>query len=152
MKLFYYCYGRAHSSVIAGWIHLNRLPSDRIPSIKEILAIPEFDWSNSEDFGEPYFLGKDKNDNEVFIIGFGGEPALGLQTIFFLLERFGDPNEWKFYNSLSSIGWLTKIGGFISKKLKITPVGKYLAALGIQKSYFNLVKLVGTAKEIEKGD
>lgn len=150
MKFFYYCYGRAHSSVIAGWIHLNRLPSHRIPSIKEILAIPEFDRSNSEDLGEPYFLGRDENDNEVFIIGFGGESALGLQTIYFLLEGFDDPSEWKFYNSLGSIGWLTKIGGFISKKLKIAPVGKYLAALGIQRSYFNLVKLVRTAKESGK--
>ena len=150
MKFFYYCYGGAHSSVIAGWIHLNRLPSGQIPSVKEILAIPEFDRSDSGDFGRPCFLGKDEYDNEVFIIGLGGGPGLGLQTIYFVLERFGDPSEWKFYNSLDSIGWLTKIGGFISKKLKITPLGKYLAALGIQKSYFNLVNLVRTAKEIEK--
>lgn len=150
MKLFYYCYGRAHSSVIAGWIHLNRLPRDRIPSVKEILAISEFDRSDSGDFGEPYFLGRDEFGNEVFIIGFGGEAALGLQTIGFLLERLGDPLEWKFYNSLGSIGWLAKMGGFISKKLKLTSVGRYLAALGIQKSYYNLVELVSTVKEKEK--
>ncbi len=150
MKLFYYCYGRAHSSVIAGSIHLNRLPNDRIPSVKEIIAIPEFDRSDSEDFGEPYFLGKDDQGNEVFIIGFGGEAGLGLQTIYFLLERFADPAEWKFYNSLSSIGLTAKMGGFISKKLKLVPLGKYLAALGIQKSYLNLVKLVSAVKEKEK--
>lgn len=147
MKLFYYCYGRAHSSVIAGSIHLNRLASDQIPSVKEILAVPEFDKSDGSDFGIPYFLGKDECDNEVFIIGFGGGVALGLQTIYFLLERLGDPTEWKFFNSLSAIGWLTKVGGFISKKLKWSRLGRYLAALGIQKSYPNLVKLVRTAKE-----
>ena len=147
MKLFYYCYGRAHSSVIAGWLHLNRLPTDRIPSVKEILAIPEFDRSESKDFGEPYFLGKDEYGNEVFIIGFGGEAGLGLQTVYFLLERWGDPAEWKFYNSLSSIGWLAKTGGVISKKLKLACVGRYLAALGIQRSYFNLVELVNKVKE-----
>lgn len=147
MKLFYYCYGRAHSSVIAGCIHLNRLPDHRVPDIKEIFAIPEFDQSDSSNFGEPYFLGKDQCDNEVFIIGFGGKAALGLQTIRFLLEEACDPNEWKFYNSLGSIGWLAKCGGFISKRLKLVRVGRYLAALGIQKSYRTLVKLVKTVKE-----
>lgn len=148
MKLFYYCYGRAHSSVIAGWLHLNRLPTDRIPSVEEILAIPEFDRSESKDFGEPYFLGEDEHGNEVFIIGFGSEAGLSLQTVYFLLERLGgDPAEWKFYNSLGSIGWLAKTGGFISKKLKLTCVGRYLAALGIQRSYFKLVALVNEVKE-----
>ncbi|MGE5605916.1 MAG: DUF3189 family protein, partial [Bacteroidota bacterium] len=101
-------------------------------------------------FGEPYFLGEDEHGNEVFIIGFGGKAELGLQAVCFLLERLGDPAEWKFYNSLSSIGWLAKAGGFISKKLKLTCIGRYLAALGIQKSYFNLVELVNTAKEKSK--
>jgi hypothetical protein len=149
MKLFYYCYGRAHSSVIAGSIHLNKLPADRIPSVKEILAIPEFDRNDSGNFGEPYFLGQDERGNDVFIIGFGGEASLALQTICFLLERLEDPAEWKFYNSLNSIGWLAKMGGFISKRLKLVTVGRYLAALGIQKSYFNLVELVKMVKEKE---
>lgn len=150
MKLFYYCYGRAHSSVIAGYIHLNRLPRERIPSVKEIIAVPEFDQSDSSDFGIPYYLGKDECDNEVFIIGFGGEAPLGLQTIYFLLEQLGDPLEWKFYNSLNAIGWLTKIGGFISKQLKWSRLGRYLAALGIQKSYLRLVELVKKVKENKK--
>lgn len=147
MKLFYYCYGRAHSSVVAGLIHLNKLPKDRVPDIKEIVSAPGFDQSDKSDFGIPYFLGKDECNNEVYIIGFGGAPNLGLQTICYLLERMGNPLEWKFYNSLASIGWLTKIGGFLSKKLKLSRIGKYLAALGIQKTYSNLVELVQTAKE-----
>jgi hypothetical protein len=62
----------------------------------------------------------------------------------------GNPLEWKFYNSLTSIGWLTRTGGFISKKLKVSIIGKYLAALGIQNSYSSLVKLVNTVKENEQ--
>lgn len=146
MKLFYYCYGRAHSSVITGWIHLNRLPKDQTPTVKEIISTPGFDKSDDRDFGAPYFLGKDEFGNEVFIIGFGGEPGLGLQTICFLNDRLGNPMEWKFYNSLAAVGWLTKIGGFISKKLKWPYLGRYLAALGIQKSYSKLAELVKSVK------
>lgn len=147
MKLFYFCYGRAHSSVIAGNIHLQRLPADRIPTIKEIIAVPEFDKSNYRDFGIPYFLGKDQNGHEVYIIGFGKNHLLALQTINFLLNQISNPLEWRFYNALDQIGLLTKIGGFISRNLKIVTIGRYLAALGIQKSYFQLVKLVESTKE-----
>ncbi|NLW46948.1 MAG: DUF3189 family protein [Firmicutes bacterium] len=150
MRLFYYCYGRAHSSVVAGLIHLNRLPRDRVPNVNEIISAPGFDQSNQPDIGIPYFLGKDRHNNEVFIIGFGSAPDLGLQTIYYLLAQMGNPLEWKFYNSLASIGWLTKIGGFISKKLKVSSIGKYLAALGIQNSYSSLVELVKNVEENEQ--
>lgn len=150
MKLFYYCYGRSHSSVIAGSIHLKRLPDNRIPGIREILAVPEFDRGDSSDFGVPFYLGNDEAGNEVYIIGFGRETFLGLQTIYHFLRGNADPTEWKFFNSLAAVGWLTKIGGFISKKLKLPLVGKYLAAVGIRRSYRNLVELVKKAKETER--
>lgn len=146
MKLFYYCYGRAHSSVITGWIHLNHLPMDRVPTVNEIISMPGFDQSDADDFGTPCFLGKDEFDNEVFIIGFGGESGLGLQTIYFINNWLGNPIEWKFINALATVGWLTKIGGFISKKLNWPHLGKYLAALGIQRSYSNLAQLVKSVK------
>jgi hypothetical protein len=150
VKLFYFCYGRAHSSVIAGYIHLQKLPGDRIPSIKEIIAVPEFDKANPGDFGIPYFLGKDDLGREVYVIGFGKNHLLALQTIHYILINQGnDPSDWHFLNALNKIGILTKIGGFLSRNLKIVTIGRYLAALGIQKSYFQLIKLVELAKEIK---
>lgn len=150
MKLFYFCYGRSHSSVIAGYIHLQRLPRDRIPSIKEIIAVPEFDKANPGDFGVPYLLGKDNLGREVYIMGFGKNYLLALQTIHYILVNQGiDPSDWLFFNALDQIGTLTKIGGFLSRNLRIITIGRYLAALGIQRSYFQLVKLVESAKEIE---
>ncbi|MGB3963216.1 MAG: DUF3189 family protein, partial [Tepidanaerobacteraceae bacterium] len=35
MKIFYCCYGSAHSSVVAASIHLGLLPSDRVPTSRE---------------------------------------------------------------------------------------------------------------------
>ena len=148
MKLFYFCYGRSHSSVIAGYIHLQKLPLDRIPSIQEILAIPEFDQANPRDFGVSYFLGRDTGDNEVYIIGFGKDHQFALQTIhYILIDRGYNPLDWHFFNALDQIGTLTRIGGYLSRRLKLITLGRHLAALGIQKSYSQLVKLVESVKE-----
>ncbi len=148
MKIFYFCYGRAHSSVIAGHIHLQTLPNNRIPTIKEILAIPEFDKSDYHDFGIPYFLGKDSHDNEIFIIGFANNDSLCLQTISFIIKQRSNPNNWRFYNALEQVNWLTKFGGFFTQRLKLVTLGRYLVALGIRKSYWRLVKMVKSIKEI----
>jgi stage V sporulation protein AE len=137
--------------VIAACIHLQRLPEDRIPSIKEILAIPEFDQADPRDFGVPYFIGEDFRNNQVYIIGFGKNYQLALQTIHYILADQGcDPLDWHFFNALNQIGTLTKIGGFLSRNLKIIFIGRHLAALGIQKSYLKLVKLVQSIKEQDK--
>lgn len=147
MKLFYYCFARAHSSVIAGYIHLGKLPQDRIPAIKEIMAIPEFDKTDSSVKGIPYLLGKDHQNHEIYLIGFGKDDLIGIQTIHHFLQQNANPAEWRFFNALSQIGYLTKLGGFLSRNLKITLIGRFLAAWGIQRSYFRLVQLVKTSKE-----
>ena len=40
VKIIYSCYGGAHSSIIASAIHMGYLPTDRIPSVEEILSTP----------------------------------------------------------------------------------------------------------------
>jgi hypothetical protein len=115
--------------------------------VKEILMIPEFDQGNPRDFGVPYFLGNDLLGNQIYIIGFGGAQKLALQTIYNILQQQGiDQLNWLFFNALEQINLLTRIGGFISRNLRIK-FGKYLAALGIQKSYPQLLELVKSAKE-----
>lgn len=149
MKCFYYCYGRSHSSVVAAYIHLHKLPEDRIPSIEEILSIPEFDQGNPRDFGVPYFIGTDNSGNEIYIIGFGSNAGLALQTIYNIQSQQGLKTlDWHFFNALERIDILTKIGGFLSRNLKIKS-GKYLAALGIRKSYHHLLELVKSARTCE---
>jgi hypothetical protein len=133
--------------VIAGYIHVNKLPLNRVPMFHEILKIAEFDNSHGRDYGIPYFLGKDDCQNEIYILGFGKERALGLQTIFHLLLEDPPSTEWKFLNALDQINWLTRIGGFLSQQLKLVYIGKNLAARGIQMTYFKIVKLVTAEKE-----
>lgn len=114
--------------------------------IREILDLPEFDNNRGRDFGIPCFLGKDSRQNDIYALGLWKDRALGLQTIIHLLAEGSYQTEWKFLNALDHINWLTRLGGFLSQRLKLKFIGKNLAARGIQMSYFQLVKLVTKEK------
>jgi hypothetical protein len=148
MKIVYYCFGRAHSSVIAGNLHLGRLPMDRLASMDEIMNTPEFDQADREDRGIPFWLGKDSAGNDVYILGLANQRQLGLQAIFYILHNRVDLREWKFINTLQTINWTTRIGGFTSRTLKMVFPGRWIVTKGIQSSYWRLVKLVRGVKEL----
>ena len=56
MKVIYHCYGRAHSSVIAAYLHLGKLPMQGPVTKEQIMAVPEFDLAEAADWGATLFL------------------------------------------------------------------------------------------------
>jgi Protein of unknown function (DUF3189). len=142
VRLFYYDNGGSYSSIIAAYIHLQKLPEDRIPSINEIVKILE---EHPGDFGVPNFVGNDLWNNQVYIIGFDSDSGLALQTIgHFLSKQDISFLKWHFVDTLDSTNLFIKTGGFISHIHSKS--GKYLAAIGIQKGYFQLVQLVKSSQ------
>ena len=69
MKLFYCCYGGAHTSVTCACIHLGYLPDDRIPAASEFLSVPYYDKMENRDLGTPVFMGRDEMGWDIYIIG-----------------------------------------------------------------------------------
>lgn len=147
MKIFYYCFAGSHSSIIAGHIHLGQLPMDRVATISEIYQVKGFDCRHQKELGIPFFLGKDEEDNEIYAIGMGKNRSLALQAIYYLLQDIANPAEWKFYDTVSEINLLTRIGGFISGTLGWSKVGRPIVALGIQRCYGKLINVVKHSKE-----
>jgi hypothetical protein len=148
VRIVYCCFAGTHSSVIAAAVHLGILPERRIPTIAEITAVKEFDRRDREDWGTPLLLGVDPRDNEVYIMGLGPDQDICLQAIYYLLAEIAtDPGQWKFYKTLRQINWLTRVGGFCSRRLGLVMVGRFLVARGIQSDYVDLVKLVHQVKE-----
>ncbi|TCL69340.1 uncharacterized protein DUF3189 [Hydrogenispora ethanolica] len=148
MKIFYFCYGRAHSSIIAAYLHLNRLPMERIPTVREITSLGEFDKADSSDRGIPLYMGKDPHGNEVYVLGFGSQRSLSLETLYFILHERANLKEWRFFDTLATINWITRIGGFLSRRLKMVTPGRTIVAWGIRGSYWRLVRLVKKVKEL----
>lgn len=147
MKLFYYCFAGSHSSVIAANIHLQKLPTDRLPTVKEIMAVEHFNKRTKDQLGQGLYLGTDEQGHQIYVIGLGKDRKLALQVIYHLLNERDNLSDWKFYDALSELHWLTKVGGFLSGNLKWVGPGKYLATLGIRRCYPKLYRMVQRIKE-----
>ncbi|AYO30377.1 MAG: hypothetical protein PWR06_349 [Thermoanaerobacteraceae bacterium] len=151
MKIFYYCYGSAHSSVVAACIHLGILPTDRLPSAEEFKRLPHYDKTDSYEIGTPFFMGIDEYGAEIFITGMTGERQLVKKAIYSFLKKCGiDVNDLMMVNALNNVNLKTKIGGFISRRLGLVTIGRPLTIKGIQEKYAGFVTLVENTKREER--
>ena len=148
MKLFYCCYGGAHTSVTCASIHLHYLPDDRIPEPIEFRGIPFYDKMDNHNLGTPVYVGTDELGWEIYIIGMKNVKELVIPAMKSYLNACGI-NQMDFLpvNALVEIHPVTSIGGVPSRKLRIPPVGRPLTVWGIRKSYPKLVGLVRKVKE-----
>ena len=147
MKVFYYCYGSAHSSVISAAIHTGMLNPTLIPSSDEIINLPHYDKTSNPEIGTAFFFGYDKMDNEIYIIGMKSEKEIVLQSIQSLLQNVGIPGtNYIFINTLTHVNFITRIGGFLSRKLGLIFPGRLFTVYGLQRSYFSFVKMVKQTK------
>jgi len=146
VKVIYHCYGRAHSSVIAAHLHLGTLPIEGLVTKEQIMIIREFDLAEADDWGKPHFMGNDEEGNEVFILGLNSQTQICCRTIFSLACHLGIADQIMLVNTLTVIGMTTRIGGFLSKKMRLQWIGKPLAAQGIINSLPRLRNLVTEVK------
>jgi Protein of unknown function (DUF3189) len=146
LRIIYYCYGSAHSSVVAAAIHLGRLPSRRIPTISEICSLPDFDRSTDQFLGMIHYKGKDEWGNRVYTVGLGSRPNEACRTLQSMIRLLGDPEDFRFYNALHCLKMMGKVGGALSRRYGLRSIGRPLAAWGVQRSYSLLVDLVEAVK------
>lgn len=143
MKILYHCYGSSHTSVTSAAIHIGLLPRDRIPTVKEILAIPHFDQTTNKEIGMPFFMGVDQWGNDVYIIARKRNYRLLTNMVRSLMEiRGAHPQDLLLVNALSAASLVTTFGGFLSRGLGLIWLGRPLAALGIKRSYLRFLRLV----------
>lgn len=149
MKIIFSCYGGAHTSIVAAGIHLGYLPKDEKASYKEILATPFFDQTETINIGIPLYMGQDKYNNEIYVIGMGSYRRQGSELIYqFINEIKGRcRGEVVIINSIALINLEIRIGGFLSRKLGLINLGRRIIVYGISKKYNRFVQLV---EEINK--
>ncbi|MCR1898196.1 DUF3189 family protein [Irregularibacter muris] len=144
MKIIYYCYGGAHSSVLSAAIHVGMLPTYRIPRKEEFFSIPNFDITTNDEIGTPLYMGMDIWYNEVYCMGLGPLKEKALSSILFL-EKHREEflcEQAIFIYALPIVDVGVRIGGFLSRGLGITFLGRTIIIQGLQRRYFEFVKLV----------
>ncbi|GAB6136937.1 DUF3189 family protein [Halanaerobaculum tunisiense] len=148
MKVIYYCYGSAHSSVLAAAIHVGKLPLETVPTKNNIQQLPHYDKTKSYQIGTPFYYGQDEGNNQIYILGMGNQRKLIKGILFNFLELCDiDSQEIMLVAALPYVNWITKLGGLLSRRYGLVSLGRPLTIYSLQKAYFQYVDLVTEVKE-----
>jgi len=144
IKYIYYDYGGAHSSVLAANLHTGKLKPAIYPTSEEIMSFPYFDKTTPEDFGKIHYIGSDESENDVYVMGtksttFG--PALNN-----IAELMGISEDIIFVDTTPGINNTLRLGGWISRSLGNSFLGRPLVFAGSKKAIPYLVNIVNRVK------
>ena len=144
MKIIFSCYGGAHTSIVAAGIHLGYLPKEGKATYNEIIATPYFDQTETANIGIPIYMGQDRYNNEIYVIGMGSYRREGSQVVYqFINEIRGRcRGEAIIINSIALINLEIRVGGFLSRRLGLIELGRSLIIYGIRKKYIRFLQLV----------
>lgn len=149
MNIIYHCVGGAHSSTLAASVHLGYLPIDANPSIKDILNIPFFDTLTKQEQGKILLRGIDEHGNKVFTLSRQFVPRLVLPAIKDAYQMGGgNLSDLLLVNTMNSVNWLMKIGGFSSRRLHLVSFGRPIVAYGSKKAYGKITQIVDNTKKM----
>ncbi len=147
MKVIYCCYGSSHSSVVAAAIHLGALPAHTIPNHRDIMALPYYDRVTTDELGACVYMGTDDAGCHVYVLGTGPARRIVKRTVESIFQLSGiGRDSYILVDTLASIGIITKIGGYISRRLGLTRIGRPMTVWGIRRAYPRLVAIVEHVK------
>ncbi|MDI6709506.1 MAG: DUF3189 family protein [Thermoanaerobacterales bacterium] len=146
MKVLYHCYGGTHSSVLAAAIHTGHCSPDRPPTRDELETLPLFDKRAGADYGRARFYGPDAQGHEVWVIGrlkYASTP----DRVFGAMARlFPESGEQVVVNVTHALNWQMRFGGFVSRALHFTVLGRPFIAWGARRAYPEILALVARTK------
>jgi len=135
--VIYHCYGGAHSSVVAAAVHLGLLPFDRLPAPDEVWAVRYFDKQDAADHGRIREMGTDAAGNKVYVMGCRGQFKLLRRALREVARRMGvsADEEVLFVDTLGCVNWFMRIGGFLSRAVRVKWLGRPMVIYGTRKAY-----------------
>ncbi len=147
MKVFYFCYGGSHTSVVAAAIHTGRLDPGRPPTARQLASVRHFDRVRDAQLGTVFPAGRGPDGEEVYAVGFGPGRKVIRQAVESFLEMKGVPaRDYLLVDALSRANWVVRAGGVISRRLGLVALGRPLAAMGIRQVYGRLAQLVAETR------
>lgn len=143
MRVIYACYGGAHSSPVAAALHLGRLARDRVPSADELMQLDLYDKTTKEQHGDLMQLGTDRWKNDIYVLGRGPSGRSMERAVLSGMRLAGAKgDDVKFVNTLVTVNMWMRIGGFLSRAVKLVRIGRPLVIYGTRKAFPDLVRVV----------
>lgn len=147
--VIYHCFGGSHSSVTAAAIHLGLLSRHRLPTAAELLALPYFDGRRRGEEGELKYMGTDAYGNKVYA---AGKKNLGVRfesILYNLASVIGIPRKnILLLNTSPLVNVSMRIGGFISRRIGLTFLGRPLVVWGTQRAFPRLELFVAENRNL----
>ncbi|KOR89125.1 DUF3189 family protein [Paenibacillus solani] len=136
MIFIYNDYGGTHTTSLAAAYHLNQLPTNRPLSTEEILGVNYFNKLSTSDMGRLIFHGLDENGNPVYTLGRGSSkiviPALS-NLSHILQDKYQNAEPIVFSNTSPTVPLVMSIGGFLTKRMKLSRIGDPLLITGAKQ-------------------
>lgn len=147
-KYIYHCFGGTHSSVLSAALHLGIVDARRCPGYRELLEIPYFDQVTAKEAGIINYMGSDAEGNHIYMLGCRNCGSLVEKIVKQTNSLCGIDNSiMKMIDTTSCLNILIITGGFISRRLGFTYLGRALLYLGIRIAFPKFTKLVQTVKD-----
>ena len=148
MKIIYHCYGGTHSSVLCAALHLGIITEQRLPSMENLINLPYFDKIPSTQVGNIFHMGRDEQGNNIYILGCRNCGPLVENTTREVQRIMGiNRNEVILIDSKPALNYLIKIGGFLSRRIGLSAMGRFFLYRGIRLAYPNFINLVLHVKQ-----
>jgi hypothetical protein len=112
------------------------------------LAVPYYDRTPPELIGQPYLMGQDEYEHNVYFMGMWNKRDSVTATIRALLDYAGvERDTYILQDAFPLINFSTKLGGLISKRYRMTGFGRRITVWGMQRQYPLFVELVSSVKK-----
>jgi hypothetical protein len=145
--IIYYCFAGAHASVVAAAIHCGLLPVQRLPTYSEFNALPYYDRTDPNQVGAPYFMGTDENGSKIYFMGLWSQRQSIKASMQLLLDAAGvERSQYLFQDAFPLINFSTKLGGLLSKRYRLTTLGRKITVWGMRRQYWRFVEMVTQVK------
>lgn len=146
-SVIYYCFGGTHSSVMAAAIHLNWLSASRLPTDEELRRTPYFNCESNHRIGTVHHMGL-TDDAAIKAVGLGANRKPLRRLLIQVLGLLGwRSDEVISTETLNAVGWMLRLGGFMSCRLGWRHLSWPLVSAGARRAH---PKLCAKVEQIKK--
>lgn len=148
MKVIYYDYGGAHSSVLAASLHTGTISGRRRPTSDQIRHLPHFDQATPADHGRLVYIGDARPGVEVYVLGCRRYHTIARRALRGVARAYGIPHgDLVMADTLPGVNLAMRVGGLLSRGLGLSTIGRPLVAWGTRSAFFNIMRIVDRTRD-----
>lgn len=110
--------------------------------------MPYYDRTDPRLVGAPYYMGSDNQGNGIYFMGLWSQRRNLESSIQALLNAAGvNQEDYLLQDAFPLINFSTKLGGLLSKRYRLTGIGRVITIWGMRRQYRLFVELVDEVKK-----